>query len=121
MVIFPQGEGNEGNMRFKTGATLLISAGMLATSAVVAVPASADPICAKGMKDQGVTRTTNFPKGNVHSGTYFNCSGGTGADKRKIRVDFGMDSGCITVPYGSMRSTEAHGTDVSRNPRWVSC
>lgn len=102
-----------------------MSAGMLTTSVVVAVPASADPICAKGMKDQGVTRTKVVTGPAVtyveYTGTYFNCSGGTGADKRKIRVDLGHDSPCITVRYRSAGDARTIGPLGSHNPRWVSC
>lgn len=80
--------------------------------------------CAGRSTDSGTG--SSFPEGNYFRiiGTWYNCGGGTGADRVKIDVINGGDGDCITVPYGTDKSdsfTRAFSIGTPGFRGWLSC
>ncbi|MBG0827654.1 hypothetical protein HS041_07750 [Planomonospora sp. ID67723] len=86
----------------------------LATALAFAVPgaahasaAAAEPNPCAGRGDggtggdyyDGISVDHNWSHRRIY-GTWYNCSGGTGADRVRIVVSTDNDGPCITVPYG---------------------
>lgn len=103
-------------------ATTLFAAGL------VAAPAQAgalEPNPCSGRGDTGVGGS--IPSGDNHAtiyGTWYNCSG-SGTDRVKIDVANGKDGPCLSVAYGTTRSTSFfEGSLWGGNPtyrRWIRC
>ncbi|GAB1817884.1 hypothetical protein [Herbidospora sp. RD11066] len=109
------------------GKALALTIGAIVLTAGLTAPAQAEPNpCAGRNSDSGTGGTITNGGFKTIFGTWYNCGGGTGADRRRINVKNGADGPCITIGYGSTESSS-----FNRNlyvpgvpPRydgWISC
>lgn len=94
-----------------TGAVM---AGTVAFGPSAASAARAEPNPCAGQGDHGIGGSYDVdPDGTVVWGMWYNCSGGTGADRVRLKIAHHADPDCITVPYGTYGYSSM---DISR---WV--
>lgn len=117
---------------FRGAAGLLAVAGMVLGGVTVASNAQAEPNPCAGHSDGGTggAYKTGASGGvqYVHIyGTYYNCSGTSGAaDRRRIDVSGGAsDTPCISIPYGTSKSVDyEYGYTLPPQPgyrKWYAC
>ena len=90
----------------------------------LASPAMAEPNPCSGVsgdKGTGGDLPTSDGLNHVVYGNWWNCSGGTGADRVRLNVTAGLDGNCITVPYGSSRYSETNTIVPGRYGGWARC
>lgn len=106
-------------VRTKVSTLAVLMATAAIGSAAVAVPAQAAPTilepnpCA-GRNDGGTGGSYDIPNSSgmvMVYGTWYNCSGGAGADWVQLQINNGFDPPCISVPYGSTGSSSQANRD----------
>ncbi|WP_433366696.1 hypothetical protein [Streptosporangium sp. CA-115845] len=107
----------------------IASAGAVLSLGLSATTANAEPNpCAGRSSDSGSGGSIGTIDPVTVYGTWYNCGGGTGADRKKLNIANADDGPCITIPYGSTGSSTVsryrYISGVGPAPRyngWISC